>query len=62
MTKETAQTPAQRQEAMRARRAMLGMTEVRGIYAPPELHAAIKEFARKLSRRATKPPEAPGSV
>ena len=36
--------------------------EVRGIYAPPELHAAIKEFARKLSRRATKPPEAPGSV
>lgn len=44
----TAQTTKERQEAMRARRAMLGMTEVRGIYAPPSMHAAIKELARKL--------------
>lgn len=27
---------------------MEGMTEVRGIYAPPILHAAIKEFAQRL--------------
>lgn len=38
----------EKQEAFRARNAMLGLTEVRGIYAPPELHAAIKEAARKL--------------
>lgn len=50
----TAQSTQERQEALRAKRAMLGLTEVRGIYAPPELHAAIKESARKLSMRATK--------
>lgn len=47
----TAQTPAERQEALRARRAMLGMTEVRGIYLPPELHAELKAYAKKLERR-----------
>jgi hypothetical protein len=44
----TAQTPAERQEALRARRAMLGMSEVRGIYLPLELHAVLKAEARKL--------------
>lgn len=43
-----AQTNREKQEAFRARQAMLGHTEVRGIYAPPVLHAAIKEAARKL--------------
>lgn len=47
----TAQTPAQRQEALRARRAMLGMTEVRGIYASPEDHAAIKAYAATLRKK-----------
>jgi hypothetical protein len=42
------QTSKEKQEAFRARQAMLGQTEVRGIYAPPALHAAIKEAARKL--------------
>lgn len=51
------QSTKERQEALRAKRAMLGMTEVRGIYAPPELHAAIKEQARKLVK---KPPAKKG--
>jgi Zn ribbon nucleic-acid-binding protein len=42
------QSSKEKQEAFRARNAMLGLTEVRGIFAPPELHAAIKEAARKL--------------
>jgi hypothetical protein len=42
------QTNKEKQEAFRARQAMLGHTEVRGIYAPPALHAAIKEAAKKL--------------
>lgn len=51
-----AQTTKERQEALRARRLMLGMTEVRGIYLPPELHAELKEYVRKLLR-AYKPEE-----
>lgn len=43
-----AQTAAQRQEALRARRLMLGMTEVRGVYLPPDLHADIKSLARAM--------------
>lgn len=42
------QTSKEKQEAFRARQAMLGHTEVRGIFAPPDLHASIKEAARKL--------------
>jgi hypothetical protein len=51
----TAQTTAQRQEALRARRAMLGLTEVRGIYLPPALHPKLKQIAAKL--KAPKPAE-----
>jgi hypothetical protein len=54
----TAQTTAQRQADLRARRAMLGLTEVRGIYLPPELHKTLREMARKLEQRAS---PAPGS-
>jgi hypothetical protein len=43
-----AQTNAERQESLRARRAMLGQLEVRGIYLPPDQHAKLKELARKL--------------
>jgi hypothetical protein len=43
-----AQTSKEKQEAFRARQAMLGLKEVRGIYLPEELHAAIKEEARKV--------------
>jgi hypothetical protein len=45
----TAQTTKERQEALRARRLMLGETEVRGIYLPLELHGELKMMARNLS-------------
>ena len=47
----SAQTTKDRQESLRARRAMLGQTEVRGIYLPPELHAKLKEIAKILSSK-----------
>jgi hypothetical protein len=46
----TAQTPAQRKQDERARKAMSGLMEVRGIYLPPELHAKLKELAKKLNK------------
>jgi hypothetical protein len=42
------QSSKEKQEAFRARQAMLGHTEVRGIFLPPELHAALKEYAKRL--------------
>jgi hypothetical protein len=52
------QSSKEKQEAFRARNAMLGLTEVRGIYLPPDQHAKLKELARKLlkgrSRRRRK--------
>lgn len=42
------QSSREKQAAYRARQAMLGLTEVRGIYLPPALHAKLKEQARKL--------------
>lgn len=50
----TAQTTRERQEALRARRAMLGQTEVRGIYLPPAMHAELKRQAKLLLRKAAK--------
>ena len=50
-----AKTTAERQEAYRARRAMLeGAKEVRGIYLPEPLHAELKEYAKNLAARARK--------
>jgi hypothetical protein len=50
----TAQTTRERQEALRARRAMLGLAEVRGIYLPPAMHADLKRLAEALQRRASR--------
>lgn len=47
------QTPAERKADERARIALLGLTEVRGIYLPPALHKEIKEAARKLLKKHT---------
>lgn len=52
--KEEGQPPLsnrERQEALRARRAMLGQTEVRGIYLHPDDHAAVKRYAKRLRDR-----------
>ena len=38
----------EKQEALRARRAMLGMSEVRGIYLPADEHAKLKRYAKRL--------------
>jgi hypothetical protein len=46
--KAPAKTLAQRQEALRQRRADEGLTEVRGLYARPKDHAKIKAFAKGL--------------
>lgn len=50
----TAQTVAQRQADLRARRAMLGLAEVRGIYLPKEQHKKLRAMAKKL--RVEPPP------
>lgn len=46
------QSTKERQEALRARRLLLGMTEVRGIYLPLELHAELKAEARRILKRS----------
>ena len=51
----TAQSTKERQEALRARRAIEGKTEVRGIYLPLDLHAELKAMAKKLSAKKPAP-------
>jgi len=51
----TAKKNAEYQSDLRARRLMLGLTEVRGIYLPPSLHAEVKAFAAKLAKKRVKP-------
>jgi hypothetical protein len=45
-------TSKEKQEAFRAKREMLGLTEVRGIFLPPELHAKLKAEAQKMLKAA----------
>ena len=45
----TAKTVTERQAALRARRLEQGLTEVRGIYLPPDKHAELKQLAVKLT-------------
>jgi hypothetical protein len=47
----TAQTGYERLKAYRQRKAEMGESEVRGIFAPKELHAKIKEEAKKITKR-----------
>lgn len=44
----TAQTAAQRRAALVRRRAEAGLTEVRGIFLPPDLHPQLKATARRM--------------
>lgn len=57
----TAQTTKERQEALRAKRAMLGMAEVRGIYLPPDLHPELKQAARRLLAARERKPKEPAA-
>jgi len=47
----TAKTTAERQREFRARKAEAEATEVRGIFAHPDDHQAIKDEAAKIARR-----------
>lgn len=49
-----AQTNAQRQAAFRLRKADNASIEVRGIFANPDDHAVLKEYAKKLARKRTR--------
>jgi hypothetical protein len=44
----TAKPVSERVAAFRARRSSEGLSEVRGIFLPPDLHPRIKEMAAKL--------------
>jgi hypothetical protein len=57
----TAQTTAQRQADLRARRAMLGLSEVRGIYLPAELHKELRAMAEKLRKKINNAKESPNA-
>lgn len=47
-------TPAQRKADQRAREKEAGLSEVRGIHAPPDDHPTIREAAKKLADRLAK--------
>lgn len=49
-------TSTQRVQELRQRRAEQGLTEVRGIFLPPELHARLKAMARAIQGLPPKPP------
>lgn len=44
----TAKPTAERQADHRARMALMGYSEVRGIYLPPSLHKMLRDRARRL--------------
>lgn len=47
-------TSKEKQEAFRARQAMLGLKEVRGIFLPDSLHEQIKQIAADLLKKQQK--------
>jgi hypothetical protein len=49
-----AQSNREKQESYRARQTMLGLTEVRGIFLPPELHQKLKDEAKRMLESAKK--------
>lgn len=49
-----AKTAAERKAAERQRHKEAGRAEVRGIYARPDDHAKIKDYANKLQRKREK--------
>lgn len=46
-----AKTPAERQREYRARKAAQELTEVRGAFAHPDDHQAVRDEAAKIARR-----------
>ena len=58
----TAKTPTERVAALRARRAAVGVTEVRGIFAPTEQHAAVKAAAARALKKRPSGQKNPGQT
>jgi hypothetical protein len=55
-------TSAPRVAAHRARKAAAGLAEVRGIWAPPHTHAAVKRFIAHMQRTLGQEQKTPCSV
>ena len=51
----TAKTTTERVAAYRARKAAALQSEVRGIFAHPDDHRAIKDYAQKLAEQRKSP-------
>lgn len=47
-------TNAERQRAFRARKAAQTSPEVRGVFARPDDHQAVKDYAAKLAKKRAK--------
>lgn len=54
-------TNAERQRAFRARKAAQTAAEVRGVFAHPDDHQAVKDYAAKLSKKRAKAEKADGA-
>lgn len=54
-------TNAERQRTFRARKAGQTTTEVRGLFAHPDYHQAVKDYAAKLARKRAKAAKADGA-
>jgi hypothetical protein len=50
----TAKTTTERVAALRARRLLEGLQEVRGIFLPLAQHAKLKEMARKMKKESNR--------
>lgn len=57
----TAKTTAERQREFRARKAAQTAAEVRGLFAHPDDHQAVKNYAAKLARKRAKAAKAVGA-
>lgn len=54
-------TNAERQRAFRARKAAQTAAEVRGVFAHPDDHRAVKDYAAKLAKKRAKAEKADGA-
>ncbi len=61
MTEKRPLTNAERQRAFRARKAAQAATEVRGLFAHPDDHQAVKDYAAKFAKKRAKAAKADGA-
>ena len=56
-----AKTNAERQREFRTRKAAQTAAEVRGVFANPDDHRAVKDYAAKLAKKRAKAEKADGA-